>query len=1067
MALTKEDIDAVIAQTENQDAIRHFIAATHYFENLDEPVAVAIGITKSGARGAIESANVNNVVEILRKNGIDAVSMLDKEATDPAKFVVNESGVLTPFMKPEDALKATALICDICLNSDQHLNGYANLQTKETLLYSASVNALDERRNIDILKGHPHPEKFEEISNKYNQDTSTFIDGMVQEAVHNLEVINQSTDFIENYANGYEYIWRGATLGGKPYAAIFPSNDRKVAYASPNLVTSSGYTGCVPTSSGVGGAQYPMTKSGLHYGFLYKFKTLGDKQRYHPDMGLQSATGGHYIDENIKQVNTPSSKEDFETGILPHCNQLEAIYIHVQSENDFDAENIKVYKIELDNNGKAKDPRWQDFLDLHEPTDSSVRGNIAERQDTQKREQDANPNNAYSFELQDNLPEKNYEHENFTSLDYLKTIAFKSQIIENKDEISVAGDIKLPPSEDLSTKDLSDIIIDGKLDFMGLGCITSFEHFPKTKHGIYHSVFIGDLDNETTESLLSKVKGIDWIEKYTHRAEDGHLIIDGEPLIKNETQAEGKRVLDFSNIAYSSAMFGIIDLPSLSINPTSWPKDVLNVEFNCDVNFNRISMFENMASKLKNLPSLEQLEDFDKMTQRIDELRKQKDNVHRLHLSIPQKLDLSQYKCSSIECEGHTHIMELSPSVEILSYNNIDDMKQAEVPERLDNVSDLSFNKVSANSIDIKQNVSSLRIDSSDMNVNILETINSLTISNSEVMLNNTGTNKLNISNSKLKEGTQLDLSKCSQVNLSNCSLPKNFVLDLSKCEKVSLANVDLSGATVIPPQQGRVYIGENVKFAPDYKLDLSHCAEGEIYPSLRCAELKLPQKLTSTNYDDVRLPQGVKEITTSCIDSWGVGKFNIPPHVKIVDAKDENGKKVPLKRLKAKGLSPKQISELRKERILAPVKKLVAKVMPNKTIKNSSKQAKPKIDIMQQDKERLASLSGRDAVKRHAVQSNAMTIQPQVQQPVQQQPVQQQPTQPQTQQPQVAVKQAPEAVKDMSQKEKGRFFHKLRMGINTLLTKAETQFSRTKEAPQIQKTDINVQAAIKNKGRE
>mgnify|MGYP004439446009 CR=1 FL=1 len=106
-----------------------------------------------------------------------------------------------------------------------------------------------------------------------------------------------------------------------------------------------------------------------------------------------------------------------------------------------------------------------------------------------------------------------------------------------------------------------------------------------------------------------------------------------------------------------------------------------------------------------------------------------------------------------------------------------------------------------------------------------------------------------------------------------------------------------------------------------------------------------------------------------------------------------------------------------------------------------------------------MASLSGRDAVKRHIVQSNAMTIQPQVQQTVQQ------PAQPQIQP--VAVKQAPEAVKDMSKKEKGRFFHKLRMGINTLLTKAETQFSRTKEAPQIQKTDINVQAAIKNKGRE
>lgn len=323
-----------------------------------------------------------------------------------------------------------------------------------------------------------------------------------------------------------------------------------------------------------------------------------------------------------------------------------------------------------------------------------------------------------------------------------------------------------------------------------------------------------------------------------------------------------------------------------------------------------------------------------------------------------------------------------------------------------------------------------------------------------------------NLESLRVCNSQSFDMSNLQQIpqslqSLSLTNVVVNGAVDLSKYESVRLQNVDLSGATVIPPQQGRVYIGENVKFAPDYKLDLSRCEQGNIDPSVQCAELKLPQKLTSYNSGNVRLPQCVKEITTSCIDSWGVGKFNIPPHVKIVDAKDENGKKVPLKRLKAKGLSTKEISELRKERILAPVKKLVAKVMPSKTTKNSSKQAKPKVDIVQQDKERLASLSGRDTVKRHAVQSNAMTVQPQVQQPAQPQ------VPPQTQQPQVAVKQAPEAVKDMSKKEKGRFFHKLRMGINTLLTKAETQILRTKEAPQIQKTDINVQAAIKNKGRE
>lgn len=95
---------------------------------------------------------------------------------------------------------------------------------------------------------------------------------------------------------------------------------------------------------------------------------------------------------------------------------------------------------------------------------------------------------------------------------------------------------------------------------------------------------------------------------------------------------------------------------------------------------------------------------------------------------------------------------------------------------------------------------------------------------------------------------------------------------------------------------------------------------------------------------------------------------------------------------------------------------------MPNKMTNISSKPAKPKIDIMQQDKERLASLSGRDTVKCHIVQSEAQTVQPQIQQPTQQ--TAQQPAQPQIQpqvQQQVAVKQAPETVKDMSKKRKGQ----------------------------------------------
>ena len=61
--------------------------------------------------------NVDKVVDLLRSKGIDAVSFLDPQAARPDKFVVNESGVLFPFMSPQDSLKAVILVEDTVINT--------------------------------------------------------------------------------------------------------------------------------------------------------------------------------------------------------------------------------------------------------------------------------------------------------------------------------------------------------------------------------------------------------------------------------------------------------------------------------------------------------------------------------------------------------------------------------------------------------------------------------------------------------------------------------------------------------------------------------------------------------------------------------------------------------------------------------------------------------------------------------------------------------------------------------------------------------------------------------------
>lgn len=85
--LTINDIETAIEQSPNQDIIRKSIS--NYFENLDEPVIVAISLNGNGYDKGIKRDAIQNIVNGLRQKGIDAVSFMDEAAVDPSKFVVN------------------------------------------------------------------------------------------------------------------------------------------------------------------------------------------------------------------------------------------------------------------------------------------------------------------------------------------------------------------------------------------------------------------------------------------------------------------------------------------------------------------------------------------------------------------------------------------------------------------------------------------------------------------------------------------------------------------------------------------------------------------------------------------------------------------------------------------------------------------------------------------------------------------------------------------------------------------------------------------------------------------
>jgi hypothetical protein len=233
-------------------------------------------------------------------------------------------------------------------------------------------------------------------------------------------------------------------------------------------------------------------------------------------------------------------------------------------------------------------------------------------------------------------------------------------------------------------------------------------------------------------------------------------------------------------------------------------------------------------------------------------------------------------------------------------------------------------------------------------------------------------------------------------------------------------------------------------QFNKSQKIDLSQCRRGSLEDISGGKSIKMPQESSSSQIQ--KLPDNVVEVSTKYLSST---KVTVPEGIKIIDSVASNGKKIPLKNLR-QNLSKAQISALRKERILAPIKRLIAKVMPAKTanvqlkaqsamaVKKKIPQQQTQIQIQQQDKARLAELSGRsgNGAKTVAVQE-APTPQKVQEQTALVQPVKQdeqsatisQPLKPAALQEQKAVAQfSGQKIADLSSQQKATSLTKMRV---------------------------------------
>lgn len=1045
--LTKDKIEQELAKSEYSEQIRKSLS--NYYEGLNENVAVAIDFRN--ADRALTPENVQSVVSLLREQGIDAVSFIDKEAASPDKYVITESGVLCPNMKPEDALKATVYIEDLLLKNDYQLLGHANPQTAKSLIYTSSraigVDAdetlsatASNSKAIDIKESHPNFEEFSKIETKHGGDYKSFIDEMVSDAYSKSEAVDFNEMSTKNvYENGGKYLYRGGSLGNNPYATISEYNSRKVAHSSPAIEISGSFSGKGGTSSTKGGAFYPPTSDDIQYGFIYEFESMGDEQIYYHNVGLEEGDKPRVLSDTNKDWNGHDG-EIYETPVTPHHNKVHAIYLHVGKLGE-----NRLYSIPLDENGNIADEKWRDFFAMHEPSDDKVVGYVADRQDKIKN----SPDTSYEFKIGEKLPPKNYadlsavptdeflkafvhrdalttnggqitckeslnldflgvekipdlsnvtingefnanqiRHVNMNDLPFAsKGYFLVNATIENCDKVDaqtfcrklgmeykdgvwdisnkhISGKFIGCPQDfvntqikdlnfiDLTVNDLNEIPVtkyganeikiinqesikemnpdlflrkingdnfdkfpDGVtlnpnykttlnlertnivelpkgLENYQIECIIfpeketvkSLDNIPITKEGCFNLKYAGDLSKETTESFLLKTKGKDWCAAHLSKAADGHLIINGE--------------IDFNTRNYSNNKISNLDI-------SSFPHDIDKVEFK-----GRIKPVELEQSLRQHLELTSQ-----KNSERISVYNSKKFNY-----------DLSDYNAKYVDVRNDFKSIKLPNCAENVSFMDIDNLELSSV-NLSDKVKNITLiNVKSSENLDLSKQTHIGLSDCNLQNVSFPDKCANIRLSNtnfSEAIKLPTQANRIDLSNVKFEKGCTISFSDCETINLSNCKFPEGSTIDLSKCKQVTLSNVDLSKVDIKLPEQGKIYIDENVKFAPERTLDFSKCQDAVVHPSAECSEIKLPAKGDVNFKCSGKLHKNVKEVTSEYISKH---RLMVPEGVKIIDAPMENGKKVSLDLLSKSGLSKKQIADLRKERIIEPFKAIYNK---------------------------------------------------------------------------------------------------------------------------------------------
>lgn len=319
-----------------------------HFDEIKQPVSVSLGLHLNGQ-------TVEDVVNLLRKNGINALPYYDEKVKDDLScFVVDGTGIRSPFFEnPRDAKDAASDMFMIMKQNNIETSRALPI-TRDNLIQAVTQAYTDDV--IDIAKNNPNEENVDATIEEY-----------LKYASKNMPAIQIPDEKSKDFSSE-EYIYRGVFLGDKPYAITFNRRYRDCAYGTNRLSEAVKYSKAANLGKGL---QYKEI-NGMSYGFVYEFEQQKGQAFY--DM---AGTERPFTSPEEKQTaNHPDYREDYETIILEDRNPLSAIYLRV---------NDNLIQIADKNGYFSRDGMdWEKFARLHTPQNTGEKNDyLVERMNRQ------------------------------------------------------------------------------------------------------------------------------------------------------------------------------------------------------------------------------------------------------------------------------------------------------------------------------------------------------------------------------------------------------------------------------------------------------------------------------------------------------------------------------------------------------------------------------------------------------------------------------------------------------------------------------------------------------------